>query len=121
MTTFAAAGLVDPQGVAVSTRFVFVANTGASEIRKYDRASGDLLKTYGGVRRPQGVAVAPDGSVWVADSGRGRVVHLSAGLVLREKLATPKLTLPHTLAVNGRGTRLYVADTFANRVRVYRI
>ncbi|HEX6843516.1 MAG TPA: NHL repeat-containing protein [Actinomycetota bacterium] len=120
VTTFVG-GLDGPQGVAVNDRFVFVADTGANRIRKYDRATGALLKSVGGVAAPEGVAVAPGGQVFVADTGRGRVLRFTARLVLRERVATPRLTLPHTLAVNGAGNRLYVADTFANRVLIYRV
>ena len=53
--------------------------------------TGAPLATFGGLTAPEGVAVAPDGTVWVADTGANRILHLSADLVdLGETFGGPR-------------------------------
>ena len=73
---------------------------------------------------PQGVAVGADGTIWVADTNNNRLVHLSSDLQANlgdgfGGLGTGSMqfNLPHTLAAFG--SKLYVADTFNNRVQVF--
>jgi DNA-binding beta-propeller fold protein YncE len=121
----ASAQLEGPQGVAVTDRFVYVADTGNGRILRFARNGGALQRTFTGVRGAEGVAVGSDGTVWVADTRNHRIVHLSARLRnLRDTFGARgtgrlRFDLPHTLAA--RGGRLYVADTFNHRVQVFDI
>jgi len=123
----ARAPLAGPQGVAVTDRFVYVADTGNDRILRFDRSSGNLQRRSpaGLLHGPQGVAVGSDGTVWVADTRKHRIVHLSTRLRnLRDTFGSRGngrfgFDLPHTLAA--RGNRLYVADTFNHRVQVFNI
>jgi len=71
-------GLSNPCGMAVDAGGnIYIANTGANEIRKYNPSGTAYLQTIGGsagLRNPEGVAVAPDGSIYVADTGNNRVI-----------------------------------------------
>ena len=117
-----------PQGVVASATHLFVADTDNHRIQKLTLA-GAFVGSYGGqgsgpnqLMQPQGVELAPDGSLWVADSGNHRVVHLSANLEnLGHTFGTRgtgnlQFESPHTLAAFG--TKLYVADTFNDRVQI---
>jgi tripartite motif-containing protein 71 len=73
-------------------------------------AAGDLLE-------PQGVAVAPSGVVYVADTGHGRIVSFAPSGAPLGALGAGLLTRPVALAVGPHGD-LYVADAAAGRVVV---
>ena len=78
-------------------------------------------RAYPGAR---GVAVLPDGSVWIADSDRHRIVKLDPSgeevVAVGDRGAFPGLfNTPVDLAVHG--DRLYVADHLNHRVSVHRI
>jgi DNA-binding beta-propeller fold protein YncE len=115
----------DPQGVAVTGRFIYVADAGSNDIVKLRRSDGfEVRRTSIRLHGPQGVDVAPNGHVWVADTNANRIVHLNRGLGLVETHKPRKgkaLDLPHTLAVSPNGNWLFVADTFNNRVLRFRI
>lgn len=76
---------------------------------------------------PDGIAVAPDGTVWVADRDRNRIQHFSArGRYLpfrpfrsRHRSAAPgRFDLPYDVAVAPSG-RMFVADTHNHRIQVF--
>ena len=73
------------------------------------------------------MAVAGDGTVWVADSGNDDIVHLSSSLLnigdgfggLPAGTGSMQFDDPHSLVVYGE--TLYVADTYNNRIQEYNI
>jgi DNA-binding beta-propeller fold protein YncE len=106
-------------------RLAIVADTQNDRVKVYDVASRGLRNVFagdGGRRAfsgPSGVGVGPDGEVWVADTGNGRIVELSMD-------ATGEITwvrsidgfrTPRDVAVGMDGT-IYVAETGANAVAV---
>jgi len=71
------------------------------------------------LRKPTGIAVAPDGGIWVADYDRDRIHHFSEqGEVIaswgESGSAAGQLSSPNGLAVDERG-RVHVAD-FSNKL-----
>jgi DNA-binding beta-propeller fold protein YncE len=74
--------------------------------------------------RPTNVALAPDGTLYVADGyGNARIHHFSAGGVLLHSWGSPgsgpgQFNLPHGIAVDGEG-RVYVADRENSRVQLF--
>jgi DNA-binding beta-propeller fold protein YncE len=138
--TSGSAQFIGPQGVAVNGSAVYVADTDNNRIVETDH-SGNIIAVSSptlGLSGPQGVTLAPDGTLWVADTVNDRVVHLSASLQnLGDGFGTcgsntppppayavcgnaiGDLYLPHSLAISG--STLFVADTFNNRVLEYNI
>lgn len=116
---------LDPMGIAVTADAVYVADTGNDRIQKL-ALDGTWLASYGtGLDGPEGVEVAPDGTVWVADTQHSRLVHLSAGLAdLGDGFGSlgtgdTQFFNPHDLAFGN--DRMYVADTYNNRVQVFSV
>jgi sugar lactone lactonase YvrE len=130
--------VINPQGIAVSSTAIFVADTGNNRIDEVS-LTGTLLATYTGLSAPQDVALAPDGTLWVADTGTNstdttgnQIVHLSATSTSFTNLGdgfggpgpgtdSVQFDLPHSLAVSPDGSTLFVADTYNNRVQEYNI
>ena len=149
-----------PEAVAVSpdSSSVYVADVGNRVVRRIDLHSG-AVSTFAGsgekydtssgaeangagesanhlrLTEPAGLAVAPDGRVfiadakanviwavepdgssvaWIAGTGKAGTPKQSADLPLNET----RFANPHGLAFNKDGTELYVADTGNNAVRV---
>ena len=116
-------GLSSPEGVALSNSggVVYVADTGDSAIMRFG-SSGQPLGRLGSValERPEAVAVAPDGSVYVADAGLQRILELSpSGTLLaswgRPRSGPGRLEEPAGIAVDSAGDVL-VSDRRADRV-----
>jgi DNA-binding beta-propeller fold protein YncE len=141
-----------PRGVAAAADgSIYIADTENHRIRKVGADgiittvagngtpgySGDTLPGRGGepmpatmasFNRPHGVAVGPDGSVYIADTGNNRIRRLHpAGFITavgsdvvdhRFGLRAPDagLNLPVAVAVSPDGS-LYIADTGNHRVR----
>jgi DNA-binding beta-propeller fold protein YncE len=87
------------------------------QVQAYDPAGNGLF--YG----PRGIAVGPDGNVYVADTGNHRVQVFNAyGVFLREfggaGSLPSQLNEPVGIAVNDIG-EVFVADTWNRRVQVF--
>jgi tripartite motif-containing protein 71 len=131
------AGLNGVQSVAVSPAGgnVYMADSGHNRILVYDQA-GALLAHWGAeggngaggsgpgeFMHPQGVAVAPSGNVYVADTNNNRVVELSGGGEVLAQWGSlggrdGAFHQPTGVAVDAAG-RVYVVDRENNRVEVF--
>jgi DNA-binding beta-propeller fold protein YncE len=74
------------------------------------------------LRRPEGVTVDRDGSIWVADYGHDRVVRLSPDGHILQVLggrgsAAGEFVGPKDVAIDPLSGHLYVADTGNGRVQ----
>ncbi|WCD96442.1 hypothetical protein PGH47_12450 [Streptomyces sp. HUAS 31] len=83
------------------------------QVQTYDPRDGTLRERAGGLRRPLGIAVAPDGSLVVAESGAGRVVAVCEDDAIR--VLADGLDRPADVAFDGEG-RCYVSDEGAGAV-----
>jgi GT2 family glycosyltransferase/DNA-binding beta-propeller fold protein YncE len=151
----AQAALHGPQGLAVARNGdIYIADTLNDRVRVVVQATGLIRTVAGGGKldpdgligdggpataarllRPSGVALAPNGDLYIADTGHHRVRKVIAATGVITTVAgdgTPgwsgdgkparlaRLAAPLGLAVvpSSRGLTLYVADTFNGRVRV---
>jgi DNA-binding beta-propeller fold protein YncE len=127
------AQFINPQSVAVSGTDMYVADTGNNRVVEVDM-NGNIVAVYASLDAPQGVALSPDDTIWVADTGTSatdpngnQIVHLSSTLTnLEDGFGGPgtssmQFDLPHSLAVSPSGSTLFVADTYNNRVQEFNI
>ena len=119
------AQFIDPEGVVASSSDFYVADTGNSRVDEVDM-SGNLVAVFTtGLNDPEGITLASDGTVWVANTQADQVVQLSSNLSSElTSFCTPgsgidNFDLPHSLAVSG--STLYVADTYNNRIQEFTI
>lgn len=83
------------------------------QVQTYDPRDGSTRERAGGLRRPLGIAVAPDGPLVVAESGAGRVVAVGEDDAIR--VLADGLDRPADVAFDGEG-RCYVSDEGAGTV-----
>ena len=117
-TTYA---MKDPCAVAIHEDDVYVADTWNGRVQHFS-LTGEFKGTAGELYGPRGVAVGPDGAVWVTDTGNHRIV--SYGPDLTKKAAVGKLgsgpgdlSSPVGIALGPSGS-IYVADTGNRRIQV---
>jgi sugar lactone lactonase YvrE len=125
-----APSLSSPRGLAVHDRRIYIAEAAAGRVTVYDR-DGHLLATIGesggtGVGHlvePVDVAIAPNGDVWVVNSGNNRLEHFAAGGRPLGNLPIPGWTGTRLkeiyLTIDGDGV-LYLGDWDAKAVRRFR-
>jgi DNA-binding beta-propeller fold protein YncE len=78
----------------------------------------------GRVKTPRGIAVAGDGSIWIADTGNSRIeMFNNDGTFANELVGTlgsgnDQFNFPQGIRI-GPGGLLYVADAYNNRIQVF--
>ncbi len=128
-----ASGMKDPEAVAVSGNTIYVADTNDARVVELNAQTGAQITTLGSSAifgHPDGIAIAPNGNIWVADSGKSRLTELTpSGTVVQNygKFGTGnnQFNGPAQLAIgpgtNPSTTWLYVADSNNDRVQVFDI
>ncbi len=115
-------GLDRPLGVAVGPRgFIYVGNDGRDNVEVYSTAGARVaVIDDGNIKKPNAIAIAADGSVYVADSIANVVKVYSADRVWQFDISgTPALALRFPAALAIVGDELYVADQGHALVRVF--
>jgi DNA-binding beta-propeller fold protein YncE len=119
-----------PRGVSAADRRIYVAESGGGGVSVYDRSAA-LLQTFGArdadapghLIEPVDVAVAPDGDVWVVNSGHNRLERFAPDGTPRGSIPVPGWNDPRLkemyLAIDGKGT-LYLSDWESGTVRRFR-
>jgi DNA-binding beta-propeller fold protein YncE len=109
-------------GVAVSrdgcTLLVSDASGATHSIHQFSVADGSQVRVIGGFRRPAGVYVARDGSVFVADSGNNRVQVLTPHLTVIDSLGVRQLRSPGSVCADVDADVVAVCESVAHRVSV---
>ncbi|HVT39918.1 MAG TPA: bifunctional YncE family protein/alkaline phosphatase family protein [Gemmatimonadaceae bacterium] len=111
-----------PAGLAPSPdgRFLYVAENLADSLAVIDLASGRVVQRLATERWPYGVAVAPDGAVYVSAWG-GNTVSVftpTSAAVLAAGVRIHVGRHPSALLLNASGSRLFVASASTDRVTV---
>lgn len=114
--------LSDPFGIAIRGEDVYVADTFGTGIELFSIAGDWKAKLEAGLYAPHCVAAAPDGRVWVGDSGFNRVVVCDQNLTnprgIGKKGSGPEdILTPFGVAVGPSGN-VYVADMGNRRIQV---
>ena len=114
--------LQDPGDVAIRGEDVYVADTWNGRVEHYATTGAKDARTaiaelYG----PRGVAVAPDGVVWVSDSGNNRMALLAPGQAPRfvGKTGAGADGLSFPVGVAASPTHVFVADIGNHRIQVF--
>ena len=107
-----------PEGVAWHPNGRIYA-TGASSGNIEAFANGRSVAVASGLSSPHDVAIATDGTVWIADASNDRLVQMTPDLkVLRTiKGLAYKFNGPRYLDFDAAG-RLYVADKYTHKIKV---
>ncbi|MDQ5859117.1 MAG: DUF2298 domain-containing protein, partial [Acidobacteriota bacterium] len=114
-------GLKEPCAVAVSGNDVYIADTWNGRVQHFTIA-GEWKGSAGDLYGPRGIAVGPDGSVWVSDTGNKRIAIFDRDLKpLRTigKLGSGPLEFsdPVGIAVGPSGS-VHVADAGNGRIQI---
>jgi len=114
-------GLKEPCGVAIHGDTVYVADTWNGRVQSFTTA-GEWKAAARDLFGPRGITVAPDGTVWVTDTGNKRLVQYDGELKLLRavgKLGSgpAEFSDPVGIAAAKDGT-LYVADAGNHRIQV---
>lgn len=114
-------GLQQPCAVAIQGGDLYIADTWNGRL-EYFTLAGKPKATVVGLFGPRGIAVAPDGTVWTADTGNNRVVRYNHLLVepriVGKKGSGPgEFSGPVGIAAGPSGS-VYVADVGNRRIQV---
>lgn len=114
--------LTRPRGVAVHDGVIFVADSGLRTVIKIDLASGifDYIRDErtGKLAGPSGIAIAEDGTLYVADVIRRQVlVYAPEDQHFLRAIGDPETLRPTDVAISG--DRLYVSDIHDHEIEVY--
>jgi predicted membrane-bound mannosyltransferase/DNA-binding beta-propeller fold protein YncE len=76
-----------------------------------------------GLQNPKGISVAPDGSIYIADTGNNRIIHLSEDHILLGEWGSEgsdfgKFNQPWDVAVGHDGS-VFIADTWNHRIQKF--
>lgn len=112
---------IAPTAVSARTSFVYVLDSGRRQIFRYDtmRETMTPFANYPATA-VRSMAVAPDLSLYVADSNTRKVLHFAAdGRLLRSFSDELNLGLPVAVLLDEPTGRLLVADSLYNQVLVF--
>lgn len=111
-----------PEGLAILGDSLYVADTWNHRVSHFS-LGGEWKGSAAGLMGPRAVAVGKDGSVWIADTGNGRIVKYDAALQNAKVIGGPgsepgEFKGPTGIAVGPSGT-VYVADTGNTRIQAF--
>jgi len=124
-------GYSKPKAVDVHAGKAYVADTQNRRIVVLDADTGSFIRTYAttGLNKADGVAVEPNGEIWVSDSVRHRLVEFAPdGSVLQffgsRGSGAQQFNKPLHLAIHVTGSGavlLFVADSWNDRIQIFQV
>ena len=120
----AALGLKNPQGLGIdpASGDLFVAdkaNNRVVRVRSTDGTSFTFVRDYTGLSKPEGAALDDQGRLYVANTAANQVAILNASTGALTGTITGPTPMFEPQSVHVAGTKLYVSDTFNDRVLSY--
>lgn len=113
--------LQDPGDVTIRGEDVYVADTWNGRVQQFTTAAKFARTALAELYGPRGVAVAPDGVVWISDSGNNRMALLAPGqpprFVGKAGAGADGLSFP--VGVAAGPSHVYVADIGNHRIQVF--
>jgi sugar lactone lactonase YvrE len=112
----------DPSGVAVKGDDVYIADTWNGRVVQFSSTGKWKAQAPGDFYGPRGIAVAPDGKVWVVDTGNQRLVVLDRDLTNPRRFGkkgsgAEEFSSPVGIAIDSEGNA-YIADADNRRIAV---
>jgi len=107
-----------PEGVAVHRNGrVYVTGSSTGNIEVFE--NGQSVKVAGGLSGPHDISITAEGSLWVADTGKDRLVKMSEDLEVQQILEGEPYHFngPRYLEIDQAG-RLYIADKYSHQIKV---
>lgn len=118
------ARLIRPVAIVATNGLVYVADPGANGVHRFDRTAGrhDLIVGADGqaLPSPVGLALGSAGEVYVTDSELAQVLVIRPGAKAATVLPLPAMERPTGIAFDPSNGNLYVVDTGAHRVNVFK-
>ena len=99
---------------------LFISDKGRCDVQMMNIQSGKFHKKYGGkgvLFDPQGVCVVNETELWVADSGKSRV--LVFDLAMTERLWTIENTFRVPMCICVCGKEIFITDSHNRRIQVF--
>jgi hypothetical protein len=120
-----------PKAVCVDAGRVYVADTQNHRVVVLDADTGGFIRAFGGatLKKADGVAVEPNGDVWVSDSQTHRLAEFASDGTLLQTFGSAgsgntQFNRPLHLATHVTGSGavlLFVADSWNDRVQIYQV
>jgi sugar lactone lactonase YvrE len=110
-----AVDLFQPAHVSIRGNTLLTASQVFGAVQRLDRRTFAVLGSWDGFSSPGDALEMADGSIVVADTGTGRIVHVTGPTPTERSVLVDGLAAPTGLALAPDGT-LYVTDTAAGRV-----
>lgn len=122
-------GLAKPKDVTVFNGTVYVADSLNKRVVRLSGSTGAFIDAFGGdqAHRLEGVAVAPNGDVWVSDTSWNRVLEYSSSGQFLQKFGSSgsahgRFNMPaHLEILPGSPDLLFVVDQWNERIEVFNI
>jgi YD repeat-containing protein len=121
-------GFSAPDGIAINGENIYVADTGKSQIKEVT-TGGTVVgigigigpsSEFGKTREPVGVAISPNGDLWVGDRGNNRVDEFTeTGSPIGQIEGGASGAFSGTGGIAFSGENAYVVDTGNNRVKQF--
>jgi tripartite motif-containing protein 71 len=122
-------GFARPKDVTVFNGTVYVADSLNKRVVRLNGATGTFIDAFGGTQahRLEGIAVAPNGDVWVSDTSWNRLLEYSSSGAFLQKFGSSGATHgrfnkpAHLEILPGSPDLLFVVDQWNDRVEVFDI
>ena len=107
--------LFQPTHVSIRDDRLLVVGEVFGEIQRVERATFEVLETWSGFDKPGDALEAPDGSLIVAETGTGRLLHVTGAPPGQRMVIAEGLAAPRGLAW-GDGGAIYVTEAEGGRL-----